>query len=103
MADIEGARTRDQVRADVLAIVREKSRKLDSVFAGPLTDETRIVGDLGFESVLIVELCTALARRFQKKLPFQDLVFQNDRFQDFSVGQLLAFLEQHLSASPSAR
>ena len=89
--------TRDQLRSDVLAILREKVSKVDSDFSGVLTEETRIVGDLDFESVMIVELCMAIGKHLRKKVPFQNLVFQDGQFQDFSVGQLLAFLEGHLT------
>jgi acyl carrier protein len=89
--------TRDQLRSDVLAILREKVSKVDSDFSGILTEETRIVGDLDFESVMIVELCMAIGKHLRKKVPFQNLVFQDGQFQDFSVGQLLAFLEGHLT------
>jgi acyl carrier protein len=89
--------TRDQLRTDVLAILREKVSKVDSDFSGILTEETRIVGDLDFESVMIVELCMAIGKHLRKKVPFQNLVFQDGQFQDFSVGQLLAFLEGHLT------
>jgi len=98
MADAERTWTRDELRADVLEILREKSRKLESAFAGPLTEETRIVGDLDFESVAIVELCMAVGKHFRKKLPFQDLVFRDGRFQDFTAGELLRFLEAHLTS-----
>jgi acyl carrier protein len=70
---------------------------VDSDFSGVLTEETRIVGDLDFESVMIVELCMAIGKHLRKKVPFQNLVFQDGQFQDFSVGQLLTFLEGHLT------
>jgi acyl carrier protein len=89
--------TRDELRSDVLEILREKSRKLDSDFSGPLTEDTRIVSDLEFESVAIVELCMAIGKHLQRKLLFQNLVFQNGQFQDFTVGQLLTFLEDQLT------
>lgn len=98
MTNPEPALTKEQLRAEVLAIVHEKIRKLDTDFAGELTDATRIIGDLDFESVLVIELCTAVAKRFQRKLPFQELVFRNEQFHDFSVGELLEFLETHLRA-----
>ena len=98
MGNGECAWTRDQLRTDVLEILREKTKKLDSDFSGTLTEQTRIVGDLNFESVIIVEFCMAIGKHFQKKLPFQNLVFQNGQFQDFTVGQLLTFLEDHLSS-----
>ena len=97
MGNAEPAWTRDQLRSDVLEILREKIKKLDSDFSGPLTEETLVVGDLDFESVMIVEFCLAIGKHFRKKLPFQNLVFQNGRFQDFTVGQLLTFLEEHLT------
>jgi acyl carrier protein len=96
MENVERAWTRDQLRTDVLEILREKTRKLDSEFSGALTEETRVLGDLGFESVMIVEFCMAVAKHFQKKLPFQQLIFRNGQFQDFTVAQLLTFLEEHL-------
>lgn len=97
MEDAERAWTRDELRADVLEILREKSRNLDPDFSGSLTEETRLVGDLDFESVMIVEFCMAVGKHFRKKLPFQNLVFQDGQFQDFTVGQLVTFLEGHLN------
>ena len=90
--------TRDRILADILAILHEKVRKLDADFSGELHEGTRIVGDLNFESVTIVEFCMAIGKHFRKKLPFQNLVFRNGRFQDFSVGDLLAFVESQLKA-----
>jgi acyl carrier protein len=88
--------TRDQVRADVLEILRDKSRNVGSS-PGSLTEETRIVADLDFESVMIVEFCMAVGKHFRKKLPFQELVFQDGQFQDFTVGQMVTFLEDRLA------
>ena len=90
--------TGDRLRADVLDILRDKVKKLDSSFSGTLTEETRMFGDLGFESVTMVEFCMALGKHFQKKLPFQTLVFRDGKFQDFSLGELMTFLEEHVPA-----
>ena len=95
MGNAERAWTRDELRTDVLEILSAKSKKLDSDFSGPLTEETRIVGDLDFESVILVEFCMAIGKHFRKKLPFQNLVLQNGQFQDFTVGELVTFLEEH--------
>ena len=92
----DAAWTRDRILADILAILLEKVKKLDADFSGDLNETTRIVGDLNFESVTIVEFCMAIGKHFRKKLPFQNLVFRNGRFQDFSVGDLLAFVENEL-------
>jgi acyl carrier protein len=99
MSNVEGQPlTRDRLRDEVLAILREKVDSLDSGFSGTLTEETRIFGDLDFESVTLVEFCTAVGKHYRKKLPFQSLVFRDGRFQDFTVGELVTFLEEHLRA-----
>ena len=89
--------SREQIHADILVILREKVQKLDADFSGALTETTRILSDLSFESVTIVEFCMAIGKHFRKKLPFQELVFRDGRFQDFSVGDLVAFVERHLA------
>ena len=99
MSNVEQvSETRDRQRADVLEILHDKVKKLDSSFSGTLTEETRMFGDLGFESVTMVEFCMALGKHFQKKLPFQTLVFRDGKFQDFTLGELITFLEEHLPA-----
>lgn len=88
---------REQILGDVLQILREKCRRLDPGFAQALDEQTRIVGDLDFESVMLVEFCMAIGKRFGRKLPFQELVLRDGQLQDFSVGQLVAFLDEHLA------
>ena len=98
MRNMERTWTHDELRDDVLEILSDKVAKLDSDFSGALTEETRILGDLDFESVTIVELCISIGKHFKKKLPFQNLVFRDGEFQDFSVGQLVTFVKDHLPA-----
>lgn len=97
MENVANLKTREEIRTDVLEILQDKVRKLDPDIATRLTEETRIVGDLDFESVTIVEFCMAIGKHFQRKLPFQNLVFRNGEFQDFSVAELVSFLKEHLS------
>lgn len=90
--------SRDQIRSDVLEILQGKIRHMNPDFSGAVGDTTRIMTDLGFESVTIVEFCMSVGKHFRKKLPFQDLVFRNGQFQDFNLGELVGFLEKHLAA-----
>jgi acyl carrier protein len=97
MGSVERTWTRDQLRDDVLEILGDKVRKLDSEFSGTLNEQTRLFGDLDFESVTLVEFCVAVGKHVQKKIPFQTLVFRDGQFQDFTVGELVTLLEEHLS------
>jgi acyl carrier protein len=98
MEDASVAWSRDRIRSDVEEILVGKLRGLNPDFSGSVTDDTRIMTDLGLESVSIVELCMSLGKHFRKKLPFQELVFRSGQFQDFSLGDMVGFLEKHLAA-----
>lgn len=98
MGSLERTWTRDRLRADVLAILHDKVKMVNSSFSGALTEETRLFGDLDFESATLVAFCMAIGKHFQTKLPFQSLVFRDGQFQDFTVAELLTFLEKHLPA-----
>lgn len=90
--------TRAELLHDVVEIVRSKAQSVDIDFAGEIQRDTRILRDLDFESVAVVELCMAIGKHFRAKLPFQQLVFRDGKFQDFSVADMVDFVEQNLSS-----
>lgn len=92
-----GVDNREQLTQDVIRILREKIAIVDTGFRGSINESTRLVGDLGFESVTIVEFCMAIGKHFRRKLPFQGLVFRDRIFQDFTVGDMVTFLESRLT------
>jgi acyl carrier protein len=93
---VQPAPTRDVMMEDVLGILKEKVQALDIDYSDKISGETRVVGDLEFESVNIVEFCMAIGKHYKKKFPFQELVFKDGQFRDFTVSDLVAFLESSI-------
>ena len=68
-------------------------------FAGTIGAETRLIADLGFESIDVVHLIVALEERFQRTdLPFENLLMKDGRYvSDLRVGEVAGFLSRHLA------
>lgn len=63
-----------------------------------ITADTKLVEDLEFDSIDVIQFVVAMESAFQSRsLGFQDLLMQGGRYvDDLSVGQIEAFLEQRL-------
>lgn len=95
-------KTREQVLADMLNLVKDMIRDFDLDLDGGVQPSSFFVADLDFQSTDVVELIVQIEKLYQRrKLPFQKLVLKNGRYADFTVGELADFLHQQLSA-PSA-
>lgn len=62
--------------------------------------ETRLVGDLEFDSIDVIQFVVAMEKAFaSRSLGFQSLLMQEGRYvDDLSVGQIESFLAQRLAA-----
>jgi acyl carrier protein len=67
----------------------------DEIEIGP---DTRLMGDLEFESIDVVQLAVALEQHFeQTELPFETLFMRGgDYVEDLTVTEIAEFLGQHL-------
>ncbi len=56
--------------------------------------ETKLLGDLGFESIDIIQLVVAIEEDItRKKIPFDKLLMNNGRYvDDLSIGQISDFI-----------
>lgn len=63
-----------------------------------ITASTKIVGDLEFDSIDVIQLTVELENVFgSRKIGFQDLLMQDGRYvDDLSVGQFQDFIETRL-------
>lgn len=87
--------THETTKADLLRIVQEKAKELDTAVqdVGTITEETRIVGDLGLDSLAQMELMAAIEDHFEISIP-ETAVRQLDK-----VGEVVATVERFLDES----
>lgn len=84
----------DDINARLIAIVDDFLVDFDEDFDEPVTRDTQLLGDLGFESIDIIQLVVAIEEDFEKRgLGFEDLLMQNGRYvDDLSVGAIADFV-----------
>jgi acyl carrier protein len=89
--DVEAMR-REEVESGVLQVIERLSQ--DWELDEPLTARSRIVADLGFESIDLIQLVVALEQHFgNRRLGFNELLMTNGRYvDDLSVAQIVDFL-----------
>lgn len=91
--------TEQQYEQDVIEILSELTADWDDLgLSSPIGSATTIVGDLGFESLDVVYLVTAIEDRYGRRdLPFEQLLMTGGAYVvDLSVQQIAQFLQQSL-------
>ena len=91
--------TREEILQDTLDILRDVTADCDMALSGPLGLDTRMVADLEFESIDIVQFILAIEERYEQRgLPFEKLVMTDGRYVDeIKVGDMVDFLYHHLN------
>ena len=91
--------------ATVVQIVKDLTQDWDTEYSGGIGPETRLIGDLAFESIDVVQLIAAIEEHYQRRdLPFEELVMTDGRYVDeIRVAEVAAFLDRHLGNGPTAR
>jgi acyl carrier protein len=85
-----------EVQAEVISIIRDM-QDMYGIEVGDLLRETRLVADLGLSSVTIMHLLASVDMKFQKRLPFMDLVRHGDEYvADLTLGNLVDFVQARL-------
>jgi acyl carrier protein len=87
----------DRYLQPLLALLEDFTQDWDRSSDAPITRQTRLFADLGFESIDIIQLIVAMQEEVvQRKLPFDTLLMKEGRYvDDLSVGQIADYLAQH--------
>jgi acyl carrier protein len=90
--------TKEQIMNDVAGILRNFNGR---EYSGDIDANTLFFGDLGLASIDAVVLGETLEEHFGCKLPFHLFMADLGRraVRDIPLGELVAFLHQHLNAS----
>jgi len=89
---------RATILKEMVAILQEMTADWDLELEGGFQEETRIIEDIGFESVDVVQLVVAIEEHFQRRdLPFQEVLMRENRYVDeLRVAEFVDFLAARL-------
>jgi acyl carrier protein len=89
----------DDILQDIIEILADMTADWDIDFDGPIGSDTRLIADLAFESIDVVQFIVAIEERIKVRgLPFEELLMTEGRYVDeLSVKETVAFLNRHLN------
>jgi len=81
----------------IVEILEDMTQDWDTDLDEPINESTRIIADLGFESIDVVQFITAIEEHFNcRSIPFEKLVMHDGRYVDeISVARVIEFLATH--------
>lgn len=87
-----------QILAKVVTVLEDMIQDWDLDLPGGLTGDTRLMADLAFESIDVVQFVVSLEQAFNRKgLPFEKLFMRDgDYVDDLQVSEVVLFLQDHL-------
>lgn len=89
------------ILGEVLKILEDMTSDWEMGFAGKIGSETRLVADLAFESLDVVQLAVAIEEHFKRSgLPFQKLFMRLDGgyVEDVRVSEVVDFLGRYIGS-----
>lgn len=91
--------TKEKITGQIVEILSDMTRDWDTGLDGPIGPSTRLVADLAFESIDVVQFVVSIEERFRKRgLPFEELLMEGGRYVDeIRVGDAVDFLHRHLN------
>ncbi len=90
--------SKEKIVQDVITILNDITGDWEMEFADPISQETKIISDLEFESIDVVQFVVQMENYFERKdLPFEKLLMENGRYRDdISVNEVVEFLSTYL-------
>jgi acyl carrier protein len=84
----------DAYEAKLIALLQDFTQDWDNSFEGEMKRDTRLLADLGFESIDIIQLVVAIQEEvIRQKLSFDKLLMKDGRYvDDLSIGQIADYL-----------
>jgi len=102
-----GSISRETILSDLLRMIADIVQDWDLDFAGGLSPGTRLVSDLGFQSIDVVMLIGEIQKHYDtRNLPFERLLIRDGRYvPEIRIADVADFVHVHLGApaGPAAR
>jgi acyl carrier protein len=96
--------TRQVIEEKVVQVLADMVRDWDLDLDDPISAETKIIGDLAFESIDLVQLTVAIEKTFNiRGLPYEEMLMEDGHYiTEITVSQVVDFLDTKLNAAPAA-
>jgi acyl carrier protein len=93
------AMNKEEIQTKVISVLEEMTLDWDLELDGGWGPQTKLIDDLGFESIDIVRFVVAIEQAFTAKgLPFEKLFMQDSDYVDeISVNEVADFLAENLA------
>ncbi len=90
--------SREKIQVKLIEILESMTADWDLEIEGGIHAETRLMEDLAFESIDVVQLVVAIEQRLNRKnIPFEHLFMEEgDYVDDLVVSEVVDFLEEEL-------
>lgn len=92
------AMVKENVLQEIVKILEEITGDWELEFTGRIDADTKIISDLDFESIDVVQFVVHIEKFYDRKdLPFEKLLMIEGRYKDdLRVGEVVEFLEKYL-------
>lgn len=90
--------SQEDIETQVIAVLENMTADWELEDGGKIEPETRLMEDLAFESIDVVQLVVALEKNFERKgLPFEQLFMRDgDYVNELEVKEIVEFLHKNL-------
>ena len=90
--------SQEDIETQVIAVLENMTADWELEDGGKIEPETRLMEDLAFESIDVVQLVVALEKNFERKgLPFEQLFMRDgDYVDELEVKEIVEFLHKNL-------
>jgi acyl carrier protein len=90
--------SREEIQGGVVNVLQNMVEEWDLDLAEPIGPETRIIEDLGFESIDLVQLVVGIEEKFGVRgLPYEEVLMKDGAYvTEIHVSDLVSFLERHV-------
>jgi acyl carrier protein len=91
--------SRQSIVADLVKMIADITQDWDLDFGGGITEETRLVSELGFQSIDVVMLVGEIHKHYgRRNLPFEKLLMVDGRYaEEIRISEMADFLDRQLN------
>lgn len=91
--------SKESILQNIIGILKDMTCDCDMELSGPIGSDTKLIAELEFSSIDIVQFVVAIEQCFKRRgFPFEKLVMTDGRYVDeIKVNEVVDFIYKHLN------